>query len=157
MSDQDGMGDQDGTTDQTARTARGGAYGSTGGSDERAARPMIAPLLHFSLATEIAALRAEGEYEGRDRSSRTLAKETDLRVLLSVLRAGATLDEQDGDARTSVQVVEGEATFRIEDDSIRMRPGEVAVVDRGQPWVLQAETDCAVLLTLAWPPEKVGV
>ena len=152
------MGEQGVMSGQTAaRTARGGAYGSTGGSDERAARPMIGPLLHFSLATEIAVLRAEDEYQARDRSSRTLAKERDLRVLLSVLREGATLDEHDGDARTSVQVVEGEATLSIERDSIRLRPTELGVVDRGQPWLLQAESDCAVLLTLAWPPEKVGV
>ncbi len=137
--------------------ARGGTYSDTGGSDERTARSMIGPLLHFSLAEEIAVLRAEDEYVSRDRDSRTLAKETDLRVLLSVMRAGAALDKQDGDARASVQLIEGEATLSIERDAIRLSPGEVAVVDRGHPWVLQAESDCAVLLTLAWPPEKAGV
>jgi quercetin dioxygenase-like cupin family protein len=140
-----------------ARAAQGGAYGSTGGSDEREGRAMIGPLMAFSLTTEIAVLRAEDEYQARDRSSRTLAKETDLRVLLSVLRAGAALDKQDGDARASVQVIEGEVTLSIEREAIRLRPGELAVVDRGQPWLLQAETDCAVLLTIAWPPDKVGV
>jgi len=45
----------------------------------------------------------------------------------------------------------------VERDALRLRPSEVAVVDRGQPWLLHAESDCAVLLTLAWPPEKVGV
>ena len=34
---------------------------------------MIEPLMHFSIAEEIAALRAEEGYRERDRSSRTLA------------------------------------------------------------------------------------
>lgn len=134
-----------------------GSYGSPGGSDTRSPRTMIEPLMQFSFAVEIDTLRSEPEYRDGDRNSRTLAKETDLRVLLSVLRAGAALDEQVGEARTSVQLIDGEATLALDGEQTRLRPGELAVVDRGRPWLLQAETDCAVLLTIAWPPDKVGV
>jgi len=118
---------------------------------------MIEPLMHFSIAEEIAALRAEEGYRERDRSSRTLAKETDFRVLLSALRAGAALDEQDGDARASVQVIEGSATLGVDGDETVLEAGELAIVDAGQPWLLEARSECAVLLTLAWPREKAGV
>jgi hypothetical protein len=33
----------------------------------------------------------------------------------------------------------------------------VAVIDAGRPWQLRAASDCALLLTLAWPREKTGV
>jgi len=135
----------------------GGTYGSTSGTETREARAMIEPLMHFSLAEEIAALRAETEYRTRDRNSRTLAKETDFRVLLSVLRAGAALDDQDGDMRASVHVLEGRATLGIDGDETELEVGELAVIDSGNAWLLQAQTDCAVLLTLALPPEKAGV
>ncbi len=134
-----------------------GSYGSPGGSDTRAARTMIEPLMQFSFTTEVETLRGEPQYLEGDRNSRTLAKETDLRVLLSVLRAGAALDEQDGAARATVQVVDGSATLAIDGEETLLRPGELAVVDRGRPWIIRAEMDCALLLTIAWPPEKAGV
>jgi quercetin dioxygenase-like cupin family protein len=134
-----------------------GSYGSPGGSATRAGREMIAPLMQFAFDVEIDSLRAEPEYESGDRNSRTLAKETDLRVLLTVLRAGAALDEQQGDARTTVQVVDGVATIELDGEQTSLSQGQLAVVDRGAPWLVVAQTDCAVLLTIAFPPEKAGV
>ena len=61
----------------------------------------------FSLRLEIDLLRNEDQFANGDRNSVTLAKEVDFRAMLSVLRPGATLDEQDGDARASIHVVEG--------------------------------------------------
>jgi quercetin dioxygenase-like cupin family protein len=134
-----------------------GSYGSPGGSDTRSARTMIEPLMRFSLESEADSLRLEPEYREGDRNSRTLAKETDLRVMLTVLREGAALDEQDGDARTTVQVVDGTATIEIEGAEAHLQPQDVAVIDQGQPWIIRADSDCALLLTIAWPPEKARV
>jgi quercetin dioxygenase-like cupin family protein len=134
-----------------------GSYGSPGGSDTRRPRTMIDSLMRFSLESEADSLRLEPEYRDGDRNSRTLAKETDLRVMLTVLREGAALDEQDGDARATVQVIDGTATLQIEDAEAHLEPAEIAVVDRGEPWVLRADSDCALLLTIAWPPEKARV
>ena len=134
-----------------------GSYGSPGGSATRSARTMIAPLMQFSLELEADSLRLEPEYRTGDRNSRTLAKETDLRVLMTVLRAGAALDEQDGDARATVQVLDGTATLQVDGAEAHLDPAEVAVVDRGRPWLLRADSDCAVVVTIVWPPEKVDV
>jgi hypothetical protein len=134
-----------------------GSHGSPGGSDTRSARTMIEPLMRFSLESEADALRLEPEYREGDRNSRTLAKETDLRVMLTVLREGAALDEQDGDARATVQVIDGTATIEIDGAEAHLQPAELAVVDQGQPWIIRADSDCALLLTIAWPPEKAGV
>ncbi len=134
-----------------------GSYGSPGGSDTRAPRTMIEPLMQFSLEVEADSLRLEPEYREGDRNSRTLAKETDLRVLLTVLREGAALDEQHGDERATVQVVDGTATIEIAGAQAHLQPAEVAVIDRGQPWILRADSDCAVLLTIAFPVDKAGV
>jgi quercetin dioxygenase-like cupin family protein len=135
-----------------------GSYGSTSGTDTRGSRPLIEDLMVYSLPAEIDALRQEAPYRDGDRNSATLAKEVDFRVLLSVLRVGASLDEQDGDARTSVQVLEGAAELTVGDaDAAELEEGDVGVIDAGRSWLLRATTDCAVLLTLAWPREKAGV
>ena len=132
-------------------------YGETSGSDSREARALMERVLTFSLRNEIEALRSEEQWLDGDRNSRTLAKEVDFRVLLSVLHDEATLDEQDGDARVSIQLLEGRGRLAVEGQSIDMSAGGLAVVDAGQRWDLRAVGDCAVLLTLAWPREKAGV
>lgn len=135
----------------------GGAYGNTTGTDVRESRPLMERLMVFSLADEIEALRAEWQWADNDKNSRTLAKDVDFRALLSVMHTGATIDEQDGDARASLHVLEGRAELQVEDERSELGPGQLAVIDVGRPWVLRAVTDCAVLLTLAWPLEKAGV
>ena len=134
-----------------------GAYGATSGTDQREPRELMEGLMVFSLRLEIDVLRGEDAYVNGDRNSRTLAKEIDFRALLSVLRPGATIDEQDGDARASIHVVGGGATLTVGDETAELGEGQLAVIDSGRPWTLTAATECAVLLTLAWPREKAGV
>lgn len=141
-----------------------GSYGETSGSDSRGSRPTMEPLMVFGLTEEIQRLRTESQWTDGDRNSMTLAKEVDFRALLSVLRNGARIDEQDGDARVSVQVIEGRVRLRLGGanastaaEEAELESGDLGVVDAGQPWTLQAEGDCAVLLTFAWPREKARV
>jgi quercetin dioxygenase-like cupin family protein len=134
-----------------------GAYGTTSGTESRGSRPLIDTLMVFSLPAEIEALREEAPYRQGDRNSATLAKEIDFRVLLSVLRSGAALDKQDGDARASLQLLEGTAVIIVEGSEAQLDEGDVAVIDAGRPWTFRATTDCALVLTLAWPREKAGV
>jgi quercetin dioxygenase-like cupin family protein len=128
-------------------------FGSTTGTDERAGRALMEGLMSFDLGAEATALREEEQFTSGDRNSRTLAKDVDFRVLLSVLRPGAELDEQDGDARASIQVLEGRAVLRVQDEQAELKAWQMAVVDAGQPWNLRATSDCTLLLTLAWPTD----
>ena len=134
-----------------------GAYGPTSGTESRDSRALIDPLMVFSLPAEIEALREEAPYRQGDRNSATLAKEVDFRVLLSVLRSGAALDKQDGDARASLQILGGTATILVDGTEAPLGEGDVTVIDAGRPWTIRATTDCALILTLAWPRERAGV
>ncbi len=134
-----------------------GAYGSTSGTQERESRPLMERLMVFSLAEEIEALRSEAAWVDNDKNSRTLAKDVDFRLLLSVLHTGATLEEMDGEARASLQLIEGSADLDVEGELGRLEAGRIAVVDSGRPWMLRATSECALLLTFAWPLEKAGV
>lgn len=134
-----------------------GAYGSTTGTEERESRPLMEPLMVFSLADEIVSLKSEWQWGESDKNSRTLAKEVDFRALLSVMHSGSTLDEQDGDARASVQILEGNAELDVDGEIRQLSMGQLAVIDCGHPWTLRAATDCALLVTFAWPIDKAGV
>lgn len=135
-----------------------GAYGRTSGTDAREGRAVMEPLMRFSLKDEMERLRAEDPWVDGDRNSRTLAKDVDFRVLLTVLREDVTVGENDGDARASIHLLEGRATLRRAGTEVELAAGDVAVVDAGEGWQLTAAgTQCAFLLTLAWPREKAAI
>lgn len=131
-------------------------YGSTSGSSVRESRPLMERLMVFALEDEVHALHSEQPWQSGDRNSRTLAKDVDFRILLTVLRDGATLTEEDGDARVSVQVLHGKARLEVGDDWAELASGQLAAIDAGPTWRLIADGECAVLTTLAWPGEKDG-
>jgi len=114
-------------------------------------------LMVFSLSDEIEALRNEPQWADNEVNSRTLAKDIDFRVMLTVMHAEALIDEHNGDARASLQLLEGTAMVEVDEVPTELIVGKLAVVDAGRPWVLRATSDCAVLLTLAWPIDKAGV
>lgn len=132
-------------------------YGPTSGNDEREARPLMERLLVFSLLDEAARLRSEAEWRDGDRNSMTLAKEVDFRILLSALKDGATIHEEDGDARASVQVLDGRATLDVDGEEADLGAGQLATIDVGRRWRLTSTGQSTVLMTIAWPREKAGV
>lgn len=126
---------------------------TTGGSDEREARFLSVPLLHFELTEEIARLRAEQEYAEGDRNARTLAKVGAFRLVLVAFRSGATFDEGDQRGSVALQVLEGRVAVRVGEEAIEIGEAEVAVVAPEHPWTAVAHADGVLLIHLAWPPE----
>jgi quercetin dioxygenase-like cupin family protein len=132
-------------------------YGPTTGNDEREPRRLMERLMVFAPRLEAARLRSETEWRDGDRNSMTLAKEGDFRVVLSILRDGATIHDDEGDGRASLQLLEGRAVVSVDGDEAHLDTGELATVNSGQPWQLRSDGDSTVLLTIAWPREKAGV
>jgi quercetin dioxygenase-like cupin family protein len=132
---------------------------TTGGSDERDARSLIAPLLGFKLEEEASRLRAESAYIDGDRNARTLVKAGAFRLVLVAFRTGAALDENDQRGTLALHVLEGRLAVRVGRDGIEVGEGEVAVVPAEHPWTAVAITDGLLLVHLSWPPEpgSVGV
>src|SRR5688500_226846 len=80
---------------------------TTGGSDEREGRSLIAPLMRFRLDDEASRLRAERAYLDGDRKARTLVKAEDFRIVIGAFRRGAEFEETDQRGRIAHQVKEG--------------------------------------------------
>ena len=72
-------------------------------------------------------------------------------------RKGSYASPGGSDTRATVQIIDGTATVEIDGAEAHLEPAEVAVFDRGHPWILRAESDCAVLLAIAWPPGKARI
>jgi quercetin dioxygenase-like cupin family protein len=138
-------------------TRRPGRLTATGGSDERQARSMVAPLLRFDLPGEADRLRAETAYRDGDRNAKTLVKEGAFRLVLVALRSGARFDEDDQRGSLALQVLEGRVTLRVGEEATELGAGEVAVVSPDHPWRAVALSDGLLLMQLSWPPAPGSV
>jgi len=109
------------------------------------------PLGHFDLEAMERELRTDPAFEAEGHCAVTLAKYPDLRVVLVSMRKGAHLGDTSGSARLCVQQLRGQAVLRLSEGTLHLGTGHLATLDRGMPLELEASSDCAVLLTLAWP------
>jgi quercetin dioxygenase-like cupin family protein len=126
------------------RPSRSGAVRTPG--------PLGNPMLTFDLNGEIKRLREENSWQG-GRDSKTLVKNEDFRIVLTVLKANALLHEHKATGRISVQVLSGHIQMHVQDKVFDLPAGHLLALDRAVPHDVKALEDSAFLLTIAWPEE----
>jgi quercetin dioxygenase-like cupin family protein len=133
-------GDQE---DQDHDSTRGASR-----SPKHGGRALEAPVLSFSLRTEVEQLRQQQSYQNGEPSGRTLVKEPDLRVVLLALRAGARLKEHHASGPISIQVIEGPIRVSLPAESVDLTAGQLLALESGVRHDVEAIGDSAFLLTI---------
>jgi len=126
----------------TQRAPHSGAIRSPG--------PLGSPTLTFDLNAETKRLREENVWQG-GRDSKTLVKNQDFRIVLTVMKADAFLQEHKTSGRISVQVLSGHIQMHVQDKVFDLAAGHLLAPDRAVPHDVKALEDSAFLLTIAWP------
>jgi len=108
------------------------------------------PTLTFDLTAEIKGLREENAWQG-GRNSKTLVKNEDFRIVLTVLQSNALVHEHKATGRISVQALSGHIQMHVEDRVFDLPAGHLLALDRALPHDVKALEDSAFLLTIAWP------
>lgn len=71
---------------------------------------LASPLLQFNLSDELRRLREEDSWQRETgRSSKTLAKYSDFRIVLVLMKANTQMKEHHADARISIHSLQGSA------------------------------------------------
>lgn len=110
------------------------------------------PVAQFNLWAEIQELQQQEAWQrGTGRSSKTLVKHPDFRIVLIALKEGTVLQEHHADGRISVQTLQGRLRMRAGDKSVEIPAGGLLALDYGIPHDVEALTESAFLLTIAWP------
>ena len=109
-------------------------------------------MLTFDLNGEIERLRNEDAWQG-GRNSKTLVKNADFRIVLTVLQANSRLHEHKAAGRISVQTVAGHIRIHVEDNVIDLSAGHLLALDRALLHDVLALENSAFLLTICWPEE----
>ena len=112
--------------------------------------PMTGSFLEFDLDREIQQLRHEDTWS-TGRSSKTLVKYADLRVVLMALKAGTCIQEHQTEGRISIQTISGHISIRASGRTFDLPAGSLLALDRATAHDVQALEDSAILLTIAWP------
>lgn len=109
----------------------------------------------FDFRQEIRLLRKEESWQrGIGRSSRTLVKQQDFRIVLVLMKAKTSLTEHRANARISIQTVLGRIRVRLRNENLVELPlGGLLALDSSIPYDIEAVRESAFLLTISWPKQ----
>lgn len=137
---------------------RGVDDGTTTGTDgaARPSRTLAPELAVLDIGAEGDGLLAEPEWSGGDRNSKTLLKSEALRVVLTALRAGAVMDNDDPDEAITIQALQGALTVRAGAEETTLGTGQLLCLGGGSPWRITASSDSLFLLSVGRVPSEAG-
>jgi quercetin dioxygenase-like cupin family protein len=111
-------------------------------------------VLQFDLASELDQLhRDESWLHPTGRSSKTLVKYPDLRVVLIAMKANTRMHEHTAAGRISVHSLNGRIRLHMPERVVDLPAGRLLALDQCVPHDVEASEDSAFLLTLSWPQE----
>ncbi len=119
------------------------------------AEQLRSALLEFDLNAEMEQLRREESWQWETgRSSKTLVKHPDLRIVLVQMKAGTRMHEHKATARISIQTLTGHVRLHLPDRTVELPAGHLLALDQCLPHDVEAREDSAFLLSLSWPQEE---
>lgn len=111
-------------------------------------------VLQFGLASELDELhRDEAWLQPTGRSSKTLVKYPDLRIVLIAMKANTRMHEHTAAGRISVHTLNGHIRLHLPERVVDLPVGHLLALDHCVPHDVEASEDSAFLLTLSWPLE----
>jgi len=113
------------------------------------------PLLQFDLERELQQLRREDSWQRETgRSSKTLAKYPDFRIVLILMKSGTRMRQHRAEGRVSIQQLKGQVCVHLADRKVNVSAGHLLVLDCGVLHDVEALEESALLLTISWRREK---
>lgn len=111
-------------------------------------------VLQFDLSKEIEELRKEGSWQRESgRSSKTLVKQQDFRIVIVLMKANTRLSEHRAEARISIQALSGRIRVHLEGHTMELTAGQLLALDCGLRHDVESLAESAFLLTISWPKE----
>jgi len=112
------------------------------------------PLLQFDLNCELRRMQEEESWkQPAGRSSKTLVKHQDMRIVLIAMKANTRMHEHTAAARISVHTLNGHVRLHLPEHVAELPAGHPLALDACVAHDVEAVEDSAFLLTLSWPPE----
>lgn len=111
-------------------------------------RVLSGPAIIFAIIDEINLLKREPEWISGKRNSVTVVKTTNLSIVLTAIKKGATLCGHQVNGPITLQVVSGAIQFNIAGEPRSLAAGTVIALDKAIPHDIEALEDSYLLLTI---------
>lgn len=112
-------------------------------------RALDAPLIQMNLDAFRQQIKEEKSWQTGDRNAITIFKTDSMRIVLVALHEGAEMKQHTAAGVISVQVLEGQISFRTALDTATMGIGQMSALHAGIPHSVYAIEESVFLLTLA--------
>ena len=113
------------------------------------------PLLQIDLDRELQQLRREDSWQREaGRSSKTLAKYPDFRIVLILMKGGTRMRQHRAEGRISIQQLKGQVCMHLAHRKVNVSVGHLLVLDCGVLHDIEALEESAFLLTISWRRKK---
>ena len=110
-------------------------------------RVIDAPYVFSELPSVIAQLRDEKAWTRNDRNGITIFKSDNISIVLSALKAGALISENEVEGYLTIQLLQGSAVFSTDDGDTVLSENHLVTLHPHVVHSFKADTDCVVLLT----------
>ncbi len=114
-------------------------------------RVLDAPLVHLDLQSFKKQIKAEEGWRNNDRNSITIFKSDEMRIVMIGLHKDAEMKKHTAPGVISVQVLEGQITFRTDQQSEVLNEGQMVTLHAKIPHYVIANQESIFLLTLTNP------
>jgi quercetin dioxygenase-like cupin family protein len=101
-----------------------------------------------ALDEAILALAREASNQPEERAARSLFQTSSLGSVLTAVREGGVVHNDQPDETTTIQGVGGECAIELDGQNSTVQAGTFIGIPAGVPWRLVARTDAVVLLTM---------
>jgi len=116
------------------------------------------PLLQIDLERELQELRRADSWQRQTgRSSKTLAKYPDFRIVLILMKGGTRMRQHRAEGRASIQQLKGQVCIHLAHRKVNASTGHLLVMDCGVLHDIEALEESALLLTISWQRGKTDV
>ena len=111
-------------------------------------RTIDAPLVTIDIPFFIKQLLSEKSWKKKDRNSITVFKSNGICIMLVALHKDAEMLKHTTEALISVQILKGELKFKTNDQTVKLRKGQMLTLYGGVPHSIHAKKATIFLLTL---------
>jgi len=112
-------------------------------------RLMDAPVVPINVPEFIQTIKNEPAWKKSDRNAMTIYKTNGMRIVLIALHEDAVMEKHTTNGIVSVQLLDGEINFNVNNESFLLKPGQIIALHRNVPHSVAAIKESVFLLTVA--------
>lgn len=118
---------------------------------------LAASISQFDLHQEIRLLRSQQSWQRETgRSSKTLVKQQDFRIVLVLMKPGTRISEHRVNARISIETVIGRLRIHFRNrQSVELSAGGLLALDFSIAYDVECLEESAFLISISWPKEYI--